>query len=87
MFIGNAVLDSQSEHSDSEVFILSYNIQEQHSDKVRTLSQFITNACQVTATGYGPYDNGHLLLGLDDGSLMGFDVNGNFELVFQIQLC
>lgn len=38
-------------------------------------------------TGYGPYDNGHLLLGLESGHLLAFDVNNNFESIFQMHLC
>jgi hypothetical protein len=47
----------------------------------------IQSSAQITALNYGPYDNGYLLLGLANGCLMGFDVNSNFDLVFQIQLC
>ena len=29
--------------------------------------------CDVTCVNYGPYDNGHILLGLSDGTLIAFD--------------
>ena len=28
---------------------------------------------RVTCVNYGPYDNGHILVGLDDGQLLAFD--------------
>ena len=28
---------------------------------------------EITCINYGPYDNGHILVGLDDGNLLAFD--------------
>ena len=37
---------------------------------------------------YGPYDNGHLILGIETGHLLAYEVNSAaFELVFHMQLC
>ncbi len=77
MLLGNALIDGRP-----EPFIMSYNVQTQRSDKIRLLSAYLQDAKQITATGYGPYDNGHLLVGLENGSLLAFDVTNNFECVF-----
>ena len=61
-------------------------MQDKKPDKMKLLTQ-IQNTAQITAVNYGPYDNGYLLLGLANGCLMGIDVNSDFDLVFQIQLC
>ena len=41
----------------------------------------------ISAVNFGPYDNGHLILGLNTGMLLAFDVVNNFELVFSMQVC
>lgn len=51
------------------------------------LLSFVQDSQQITSLNYGPYDNGHMLLGLDSGHLLAYDVNNSFDLVFQMQLC
>lgn len=29
--------------------------------------------CEITCINYGPYDNGHILIGMSDGRLIAFD--------------
>ena len=69
-----------------EAFVLSYNVQEGRADKLRLLTH-VEDTRQITAINFGPYDNGHLLLGLATGVLLAFDVVNGFDLVFQMQLC
>ena len=83
LFIGNVQL---SEDGPPEAFVLSYKIQDRKPDKMKLLS-FVQDSRQITAINYGPFDNGHLLLGLDSGYLLAYDVNNSFDLVFQMQLC
>ena len=70
----------------AEAFVLSYKIQEARPDKMKLLS-FVQDAQQITSINYGPYDNGHLLLGLETGFLLAYDVTNNFDLIFQMQIC
>lgn len=48
---------------------------------MKLLSQ-IQDVKQITSVNYGPFDNGYLLLGLETGSLLAYDVIQGFELVF-----
>lgn len=39
--------------------------------------------CMITCINYGPYDNGHILIGMSNGTLLAFDsvsMNKLFEL-------
>jgi hypothetical protein len=41
--------------------------------KIQTIVKaFMTNA-MITCINYGPYDNGHVLVGMSDGTLIAFD--------------
>ena len=83
LFIGNVQFGSSQT---PEAFVLSYKIQDCKPDKIKLLS-FVQNAQQISAVNYGPYDNGHLLIGTDNGFLLAYDVNNNFDLIFQMQIC
>jgi len=86
LFLGNVEIEGSSS-TQNEAYVLSYNLQERKPDRVRLLSPHISDTSQISSHGFGPYDNGHLLLGLQSGHLLGFDVNNNFEIVFSMQLC
>ena len=60
LFIGNVQI---GEEGPAEAFVLSFKIQECRSDNMKLLS-FVQNSEQITSINYGPFDNGHLLLGL-----------------------
>ena len=38
----------------------------------------------VTCTAYGPFDNGYICVGVEDGSLIGF--TDNLDIVFNLKL-
>ena len=78
LFIGNLQIGSARA---PEAFVLSYKIQDRKPDKIKLLS-FVQNAEQISSINYGPFDNGHLLLGLDTGYLLAYDVNNDFDLIF-----
>ena len=44
------------------------------------------SASEICSLAFGPYDNGHLILGLKNGQLFAFDVLNCFELVFCLNL-
>ena len=55
-----------------------YNAQKKKPDKLKILSQ-LKDANQISSIGFGPYDNGHLIIGLTTGQLLGFDLLHNYE--------
>ncbi len=46
-----------------------YNLKRECAEIIKVLDLDI----QITALNYGPYDNGHVLLGLNNGQLVAFD--------------
>ena len=50
-----------------------YNVQEKKADRFQILTN-IHDSKQITAINYGPYDNGYLIIGLNSGYLLAFDV-------------
>jgi hypothetical protein len=46
-----------------------YNLDKREAEIIKILEI----ECDITCINYGPYDNGHILLGLADGRLLAFD--------------
>ena len=38
----------------------------------------------ITSLNFGPYDNGHLLIGLETGYLLAYEAVNKLDLVFQM---
>ena len=45
-----------------------YNLETNSSDIIKVLD----SSSIITAVNYGPYDNGHIMVGLADGSVLAF---------------
>ena len=73
--------DVQIGRNAPEAIVLSINLHDRSSDKIALLSQ-IQDSKQISAINYGPYDNGHLIVGLNTGVLLAYDVQNSFQLVF-----
>ncbi|CDW71649.1 UNKNOWN [Stylonychia lemnae] len=50
-------------------FIMIFNLEENQAETIKIID---TNA-EISCINYGPYDNGHILVGLTDGKLIAFD--------------
>ena len=88
LFIGNCSNPSigSQKKADTEVFFFLFNAQSKKPDKLKIVAQ-LKDANQISSISYGPYDNGHLIVGLQTGQLLGFNIVNNFEQIFQITLC
>lgn len=53
--------------------------------KQQTIVKAFMTKTQITAINYGPYDNGHVLAGLSNGTLIGFD-SITMKKLFKIQV-
>ncbi len=50
-------------------FILVFNMESQFTEIIKILDVEV----EITAVAYGPFDNGHIMVGLNDGQLLAFD--------------
>lgn len=50
-------------------FIMCLNLEKRKIEKIKILN----NDVKITCINYGPYDNGHVMLGLSDGVLLTFE--------------
>ena len=46
-----------------------FNLESKQAERIKILDV----ECNITSINYGPYDNGHILIGLENGSLLAFD--------------
>ena len=65
LFIGNCSNPSigSQKKADTEVFFFLFNAQSKKPDKLKIVAQ-LKDANQISSINYGPYDNGHLIVGL-----------------------
>ena len=63
------------------MFFFLFNAQSKKPDKLKIVAQ-LKDANQISSINYGPYDNGHLIVGLQSGQLLGFDIMNSFEQIF-----
>ena len=49
-----------------------FNLESQEIEKLKILS-FIDSRTTIDCVAYGPFDNGHILLGLSDGWLLAYE--------------
>ena len=61
-------------NDDSELLscVMVFNLTEQQVEKIKILS-FMTPDVTINCVAYGPFDNGHILLGLSDGWLLAYE--------------
>jgi hypothetical protein len=50
-------------------FVMIFNMKDEKAELVKILDTH----CEVSAVAWGPFDNGHVLLGLADGQLLAYD--------------
>jgi hypothetical protein len=50
-------------------FIMCFNLEKKKIEKLKIL----TGDAKVSCINYGPYDNGHVMLGMSDGTLLTFE--------------
>jgi hypothetical protein len=50
-------------------YLMVFNIQRQAPDMIKILDTHT----EATCLEYGPYDNGHILVGLEDGQLLAYE--------------
>ena len=80
LLIGNVQVD---ENTAPQAFVLSYNIPDRKYDKFKLLKE-VQDSRMITSLNFGPYDNGHLLVGLETGYLLAYEVVNNLDLVFEM---
>ena len=59
-----------------------YNIDKQDVERIKLLN---VREASITCVNYGPFDNGHLLIGLSNGNLLVIDTLA-MEVIMQEQL-
>lgn len=50
-------------------FLMVYNLEKGKIEKIKVLNM----EAKITAINYGPYDNGHIMLGMSEGTLLTFE--------------
>ena len=51
-------------------FVMTFNLENGDAEVIKVID---INDADITAVNFGPFDNGHILLGLNDGRLLAFD--------------
>lgn len=63
--------ENSDRSSESKPFIILYDVQNQCISDIRLLN---IGDDSITAVSFGPFDNGHLLIGLSSGILLAIDI-------------
>ena len=65
------VIGTVIHHGELKKCIMVLNLLKRELEKIKILS--LLHNQTINCIQYGPYDNGHILLGLSDGWLLGFE--------------